>query len=130
VQLADLMDLPLVLPTQAGGLRQILDAAALEAHLKLVPLLEVNSLPVVLAMIREQPLCTVLPVSSVQNQINSGALRSHPIVNPTLAQQFYAFHAGLRDLNEPEREFLKLLRSEFTRADNTFDIVTPAVAHG
>ena len=116
VRLTDLMSLPLILPTLAYGLRQILDAAAMDAHLRLAPSLEVNSMPVVLAMLREQPYCSVMPASSVQTQINKGMLRAHPIVEPTLARQFYAFHSGQRDLSDPEREFLKALRIEFSNA--------------
>jgi len=126
VLLADLMNLPLAVPTQEVGLRQILDAAVLDAHLKFTPVMEVNSIPLTLAMVREQPLCTVLPASAVQNQINSGALRSHMIIEPTLTRQFYAFHSGQRDLNKSEREFLELLRLEFMRADNNFDVVPVA----
>lgn len=126
VRLADMIHLPLVLPTSNYGVRQILDAALMDAHLRMVPLLEINSMPIVLAMLREQAVCGVMPASSVQNQIAKGQLQSHPIVDPPLARPFYAFHSGQRELSEPEREFLKALRLEFARADDD----RPAAAAG
>jgi LysR family nitrogen assimilation transcriptional regulator len=118
VRLAELANMPLVLPGSIYALRQILDAAALDAHIKLSPQMEINAIAILLAVLREQPCCSVLPASSVQGQLQEGALESRLIVEPTLMRQFYASHSGHRELNDAEREFLKALRLEFRYASS------------
>lgn len=126
VKLADLPPLPLVLPASTSGLRQILDAALLDAHLRIAPALEMDSLPMIQALLNEQPFCSVLPASAVQEQIDAGILVAHMIIDPVVERQFYAFHAGQRDLNEAERAFLKILRGEFSRLNQDLGAVVPA----
>jgi DNA-binding transcriptional LysR family regulator len=119
IRLAELIHLPLIVPTTNYGVRQILDAALMDAHLRFVPALEINAMAIVLAMLQEQPFCSLAPASAVQNQIAKGQLRSHAIIDPALTRQFYAFHSGQRELSDPEREFLRALRQQFTSAEET-----------
>jgi len=123
VRLADLAGLALILPTPAYAERQILDAAALDAHIKLSPQMEINAMAILLAVLREQPCCSVLPASSVQALLGKGTFKSHLIVEPTVARQFYASHSGHRELSDAEREFLKALRLEFRRASSQPSLV-------
>ncbi|MFT4253819.1 MAG: LysR family transcriptional regulator [Caulobacter sp.] len=126
VKLAVLPALPLVLPAATSGLRQILDAALLDAHLRISPALEMDSLPMIQALLNEEPFCSVLPVSAVQDQLDAGVLVAHTIVDPVVERQFYAFHAGRRDLNDAERAFLRILRAEFLRMNDGLDDAIPA----
>jgi LysR family transcriptional regulator, nitrogen assimilation regulatory protein len=129
VRLADLARQALILPAPTYAVRQILDAAALDAHIKLSPQMEINAIAILLAVLREQPCCSVLPASSVQEQLEEGTLESHLIVEPTVVRQFYVSHSGHRELSDAEREFLKALRLEFRRASSQIALkpVLPAL---
>ena len=63
VRLAQLVDLPLALPTARFGLRHLLDAAAQESGLAIKPRLEIDALAMMAAVLAREPLCTVLPPS-------------------------------------------------------------------
>ncbi|MHB8813740.1 MAG: LysR family transcriptional regulator [Steroidobacteraceae bacterium] len=126
VRLAELAKLALILPAPIYAVRQILDAAALDAHIKLSPQMEINAIAILLAVLCEQPCCSVLPASSVQAQLEKGTLESHLIVEPTVVRQFYASHSGDRELSDAEREFLKALRLEFRRAGSQISL-TPVL---
>src|SRR5690606_2753082 len=72
VALRRLAEIALVLPGEAFGLRQMLDRAADEAGIRLAPQMEVNSLTMILALIRRMPLATILPQPAVQPYVEAG----------------------------------------------------------
>ena len=112
VTLADLTSRKLALPTHRFGLRQLLEAAAEERGLKIQPYMEIDALPMAVAMLASLPVCTVLPPSAVAGEIASGALVAHPIVEPTIARRLYVIYSGERSLSEPELYLVEALRKK------------------
>jgi LysR family transcriptional regulator, nitrogen assimilation regulatory protein len=124
VRLADLMRLPLALPTSRFGLRQLLETAAEERDLEIQPYMEIDALSMVAAILAQLPVCTVLPPSAVHRELAEGKLVAHPIIDPVVARRLFVIYSGERSLSEPERDLVNTLRSrladtrEFAPQDN------------
>jgi DNA-binding transcriptional LysR family regulator len=110
VTLAELARQRLVLPTARSGLRQLLDAAAEARNLKIRPVLEIDALPMAVALLVRMPVCTVLPPSAIANEVKSGDLVVHPIVEPAVSRRLFLIYSGDRALSPPERDLVNALR--------------------
>ena len=110
VTLADLERVKLALPTNRFGLRQLLETAAEERGLKIQPYMEIDALPMAVAILARLPVCTVLPPSAVAPEIAAGDLVAHPIVDPVISRRLYVIYSGERTLSEPERGLVNSLR--------------------
>lgn len=110
VRLAALALLPLALPTQRSGLRQVLQKAARDHGITIHPRMEIDSLPMMIAMLARHPLCTVLPPSAIRRELASGELVAHPIIEPSIARRLFMIYSGDRSLTEPERNLVQILR--------------------
>lgn len=117
VPFADLAKIPLALPTSQFGLRQLLEAAARSQRINLKPVMEIDALAMLIALLRHEPIATVLPPSAVRRELDTGELRAHPIIGPSVARRLFVIYSGDRSLSEPEREFVNLLRSGLAGAD-------------
>ncbi len=119
VKLAELLRLPLALPTSRFGLRQLLESAA-EAHdLKIQPYMEIDALPMIVATLERRPICTVLPELAVHRELAAGELVAHMIVDPVIARRLFVIYSGERTLSEPERDLVNTLRSRLADALGT-----------
>ncbi|HEY0913043.1 MAG TPA: LysR family transcriptional regulator, partial [Bradyrhizobium sp.] len=110
VRFADLARLKLVLPTNRFGLRQLLETAAEERGTKILPYMEIDALPMAVAMLERLAVCTVLPPSAVAPEIAGGHLVAHPIVEPVISRRLFLIYSGERTLSEPERNLVNSLR--------------------
>jgi LysR family nitrogen assimilation transcriptional regulator len=115
VTLADLVRLKLALPTNRFGLRQLLETAAEERGLRIQPYIEIDALPMAVAMLARLPVCTVLPPSAVAPEIASGDLVAHPIVDPAISRRLFVIYSGERTLSEPERGLVNSLRRKLSQ---------------
>jgi LysR family nitrogen assimilation transcriptional regulator len=110
VRLADLARLRLALPTNRSGLRLLLDTAAEARGLKIIPDMEVDALPMAVAMLARLPICTVLPPSAVASEIAAGLLVAHPIIDPAISRRLFAIYSAERPLSKTERALVTSLR--------------------
>jgi LysR family transcriptional regulator, nitrogen assimilation regulatory protein len=124
VTLADLARLQLALPTNRFGLRQLLDGAAEQHDIRLRPYMEIDALPMAVAILARLPVCTVLPASAVAREIAAGHLAAHPIIEPTISRRLFVIYSGERTLSESERGLVNSLRRKLSeparRADALF----------
>jgi LysR family nitrogen assimilation transcriptional regulator len=114
VTLTDLTRQKLALPTNRFGLRQLLETAAEQRGLKIQPTMEIDSLPMAVAILARLPVCTVLPPSAVAPEIASGDLVAHPIVDPVISRRLFVIYSGERTLSEPERGLVNSLRRKLS----------------
>jgi DNA-binding transcriptional LysR family regulator len=110
VKLADLVHLPLALPTNLFGLRQLLDGAARTAGIEIRPRHEIDALTMLIALLARERIATVLPASAVRPEILSRELSAHPIIEPTINRRLFVIYSGDRSLTPAERDLVKLLR--------------------
>ena len=108
--------LPLVLPTVQFGLRQLLESTARAQRVELRPVMEIDALAMLIAILKHDAVCTVLPASAVRLELDRGELCAHPIVEPAVARRLFVIYSGDRSLTAPEREFVSLLRGGLTES--------------
>jgi len=101
---------PPALPTNRFGLRQLLETAAEERGIKLQPHLEIDTLPMAVAILARLAVCTVLPPSAVAPEIADGSLVAHPIVDLAISRRLFVIYSGERSLSEPERALVNSRR--------------------
>jgi DNA-binding transcriptional LysR family regulator len=114
VTLAELTRQKLALPTNRFGLRQLLDTAAEERGFKIQPHMEIDALPMAVAILARLPVCTVLPPSAVAREIACGDLVAHPITDPVISRRLFVIYSGERPLSEPERGLVNSLRRKLS----------------
>jgi LysR family nitrogen assimilation transcriptional regulator len=115
VTLAALARQKLVLPTGRSGLRQLLDAAAEARNLKIRPVLEIDALPMAVALLARIPVCTVLPPSAIADEVTGGDLMVHPIVEPSVSRRLFIIYSAGRALSPAERDLVNALRRSLSR---------------
>ena len=77
-----LADLPFILPAAPNGLRTALDTVARQAHIRLEPVIEADSLPLQKSLVAQERLYTVLPLHAVWQEVAEGKVQAAKIVNP------------------------------------------------
>lgn len=122
IEFDTLATLPLALPTAQFGLRQLIDAAGHTRGVTLRPAIEVDSLAMCLALVREGPLGTILPPSDVTSQTQAGELSAHPILNPRIVRTLQIIYSADRTLTEAERDLVKLLRVHFAADERSMKV--------
>lgn len=120
--LEDVCALPLVLGRHHLSIHQSFAEAARERSLHLQPVIEVGSLALAIAMVRQAPLCTILPASSVRLDIEAGNLVAVPINQDELSGGLSVIFSAERALSEAERtivhEFVRVFRPGRDSGDN------------
>jgi DNA-binding transcriptional LysR family regulator len=116
VHIAQLANLPLVLPSTDFGIRQRIDAACHQHGIVVTPVIEVDSLSMCVALIRESALCTILPPSELTREIQSGEL-VYRYLSPKLVRTVQIIYSAKRALTQAERDLVELLRIELQMKD-------------
>jgi DNA-binding transcriptional LysR family regulator len=111
LRLEDVVTLPLVLGRHHLSIHQSFAEAARLRSLRINPVVEVGSLALAIAMVRKAPLCTVLPASSVRQDVALGNLQVVPIRQDELSGALSLIFSAERELSEAERTIVQ----EFTR---------------
>lgn len=109
VPFREALKLSLVLPTQAHGLRGVLDSfASAEGH-DLVCALEVDSIPAIVRIVERSHFATLLPRIAVRHRIDTGLLRPHRVIRPNLARQIACVSHPRRPLGAAASAFVGVL---------------------
>ena len=75
--------------------------------------MEVGSLPLAIAMVRRAPICTVLPVSSVQQDVGDGRLTATAIAEDVVTGKLSVIFSAERSLSAAERAIVTALVAAF-----------------
>src|SRR5690606_9399010 len=86
VDFQQLDGLPLILPSSANGLREVLQRLARNAGVSLDVPLEVDSLTVQKHLVANERLHTILPLHTVWEEVQKGELQAARIVSPGLSR--------------------------------------------
>ncbi|MGY3693043.1 DNA-binding transcriptional LysR family regulator [Bradyrhizobium sp. USDA 3240] len=110
IPLLRVAELPLILPTETFGLRQLLNQAAEDADIRLKPTIESNSFTMTLALIRQTRFATIMPEASVRPYVAEGALQFNPIIDPFIRRRLSIVFSTDRTLTQIERSMIKTFR--------------------
>ena len=116
ITLADVCKLPLVLGPRELSIHQLFLEAARSRRLPVSPVMEVGSLPLAIAMVRRAPICTVLPVSSVQQDVSDGRLTATAIAEDVVTGKLSVIFSPERSLSVAERAIVTALVAVFGKA--------------
>ncbi len=86
---AALQSLPLVLPGSSHGARKVVERFARSRGLQLNVVLEIDSLPQLIAMASRASAYTILPHAAVINEVSAGGLKLIEIVEPSMIRTAY-----------------------------------------
>lgn len=107
VPVAELARRPMILPRPQHGLRRVLDMAATRLGLTLVPVIEVDSLPLQLDLVRRGFGATVLPLAAVHAEIAASRLMARPLVAPQVTRQLVLATPLDQPLSRATRHFVE-----------------------
>lgn len=113
ITLAEVCALPLVLGPRELSIHQLFLEAARSRRLPVSPVMEVGSLPLAIALVRRAPICTVLPVSSVQQDVNDGRLTATAIAEDVVTGKLSVIFSPERSLSVAERAIVTALVGVF-----------------
>ena len=83
----DVLSLPLIMPTNKHGLRAMMQEAAFRAGRPLTPVVEADALRVLVDLVTRNVGHTVLPRSSLVQELSTGRLKARRITSPELSRK-------------------------------------------
>ncbi len=114
-RLADLPPLKMVLPGQRHGLRAIIERSIWARSLKVTRIVEMDSVPGMIAFVRASDWATILPSAAVMRDLNDPELVLNPITDPQFEGNLYIAHLTQFPLSPAAQHFVEALRSEAER---------------
>jgi DNA-binding transcriptional LysR family regulator len=114
-RLSDLPPLKMVLPGHRHGLRAIIDRSMWARSLKVVRILEMDSVPGMITFVRASDWATILPSAAVMRDLEDPELVVNPITDPQFEGNLYIAHLAQFPLGPAAQQFVEALRSEAER---------------
>ena len=99
IPMADLQELPLVLPSRPHGAREVIERFAKANGIKLNVVTEIDSLPQIIAMVDRASAYSILPHAAVIHQVASGSLGLVEIIRPTICRTAYLVRKRSRSIS-------------------------------
>jgi LysR family transcriptional regulator, nitrogen assimilation regulatory protein len=112
----DLRRLDLVLPSRRHGIRTIVNEAAEQQGLEIVPKIEVDALSPTLKLIAEGELMTILPAIVARRAAIDLPLQTRRIIEPRLTRELVYAYRAKRPLSLAVMSFIDLLSEVLRRA--------------
>lgn len=110
ISFSQLSKLPLILPGQGHGLRQLLDEIAEQVKSPLEPVFDVDSYGNIKALVDEGLGYSILPENSISAEIREGRLRSWEIREPEVSRSVFLAYSAKRPMTNAKTAVLSLLR--------------------
>lgn len=105
----------LALPGAPHGLRILVDEACVRAQVNLTVAMELETLPTIRGLVASGTIRTILPVTAVQAELESGELVVHKIVDPVISRELILAHAPQRANAPATRVVVQLIRDHIER---------------
>ena len=115
VSLLDLEGEDLALPGAPHGLRILVDEACARAQVNLTVAMELETLPTIRGLVTSGTIRTILPVTAVQAELDSGELVVQKIVDPVISRELILAHAPQRANAPATRAVVQLIREHIER---------------
>lgn len=111
VRLRDLEGEDLALPGPPHGLRILVDEACARHQVNLTVAMELETLPTIRGLVSNGTIRTILPVTAIQAEIESGQLMVQKIVDPVISRELILVHAPQRANAPATRAVVNLIRA-------------------
>lgn len=110
-----LSNIPLILPSEAHGVRVLVDRAFATQGLKPNILVEIDSLYSSLVMVESGLGCTIVSYPCVKKWVDSGRIEYRPLIEPEITRKLVTAIAPNRPSTRPVRAFASLLRTHVAK---------------
>ncbi len=110
--LAELADVPLILPSRPHGLRILVDTAAAAAEVPLRVDFEVDALPAIKELVEDGTASTILPFAAVYREVRDDRLIARRIVDPVISRTLVLATSTQRPLSLAARALVPLIKAE------------------
>ena len=117
--LADVAQLPLILPSQPNAFRLLVETEMVRIGCKPDIVLEIDGLNAILELVKEGLGFAVLPPYTLSNFRNPGQFSLHAIVQPELHSQLMLVWSARRPLTPTQRQAIKLTQKMVSQAIKT-----------
>lgn len=114
-RLSDLPPLKMVLPGHRHGLRTVIERSIWARSLRVVRILEMDSVPGMITFVRASDWATILPSVAVMRDLDDPELVLNPIIDPQFEGNLYIAHLTQYPPSPAAQHFVETLRSEAER---------------
>jgi LysR family nitrogen assimilation transcriptional regulator len=112
IELADLAQMPLIMPSGINASRQCLDEALMSQGLTPKITIEIDGLGAIRRLLRDGRGGTVMPHSACRNELASGELFAARINDPRMTRTLVFAHMADRPMSRVSAELFKLVETE------------------
>ena len=102
-------------PGAPHGLRILVDEACSRAQVSLSVAMELETLPTIRGLVSAGTVRTILPVTAVQAELQTGELTAQKIVEPVISRELILVHAPQRANAPATRAVVQLIRDHIER---------------
>nr|WP_319514552.1 LysR substrate-binding domain-containing protein [uncultured Cohaesibacter sp.] len=120
ISLSEMSELPLILAPRSLSMHADAIQEAVLHKLSLKSVMEIGSVPLLIALLRQAPLCTILPVSAVRADLINGTVTATPIVEEFGLRQLMLIYSTERTLSNLERSLISFLKDAFRERSDHF----------
>jgi LysR family transcriptional regulator, nitrogen assimilation regulatory protein len=125
IELAQLPELELVLPTTRHGLRGVLDTAAQHEDILLAPRFEIDVLSTIVKLVVSTRFATILPRIAVERAVRQGTLRAYPILAPSIVRHIVCVSHPRRPLSAAADALISISADELRQVSRASDMNAP-----
>ncbi|WP_026122018.1 LysR family transcriptional regulator [Paraburkholderia kururiensis] len=118
IELAQVQELDLVLPTKRHGLRGVLDAAAQSADVLLAPRFEIDVLSAIVKLVENTGFATILPRIVVERSVQRGTMRAYPILAPRIVRHIVRISHPRRPISAATEALTAIIADELRQVSN------------
>ena len=108
--LSDLGNVPMIVPSQAHGLRILIDAAFAPISTDLTVTVEIDSYAIIKQLVAEGYGASILPFHAVKNETEDGSLKVSRIADPPLLRRAHLVYSSTRPVTRVQEAIQSLLR--------------------
>ncbi len=112
VRLAELSDLPLILPSRPHGLRLLVDTVAADADVALAVDVELDALSAIKELVEDGAGYTILPYASVHREVAEGRLAARRIFGPPISRSLLLASSTQQPISAAARAVMQQIKGQ------------------
>lgn len=121
----DLCKVPLALPGRQHGIRKLIEERMAECKCQLNVVYEIDSIPAIKDLVREEGLCTLLPRGAVEVEVRNGEFEITAMENPSFRRNLALATASSSSLDTATRMVLQVIKQSVNEISTLYDWQVP-----
>ena len=121
----DLCNVGLALPGKQHGIRKLIEERMQECRCQLNVVYEIDSIPAIKDLVREEGLCTLLPRGAVEVEVRNGEFEIAAMDNPCFRRNLALATASSSSLDSGTRMVLQVIKQSVNEISTLYDWQIP-----